>query len=245
MAESVPGKPVFTVITVTKNSERYLEQTILSVIGQKYPGLEYAIIDGGSTDGTLEIIKKYQDRVAYWSSEPDRGIYDAVNKGIRVSTGEIIGIIHSDDYYESDAIAKVVEAFRRDPQGEVFHGNVMMRTAGDQQLRVSHPNIKYDRIWHKMILRHPACFITRTAYAKYGLYDLGYPIAADYELFLRFYKMGARFHYLDEVMAHMREGGISHRRQKESWRECRRIAIAHGLAPWRAYFDYYNKLIKL
>jgi glycosyltransferase involved in cell wall biosynthesis len=245
MREISPGRPVFTIITVTRNSERYLEQTIQSVIGQNFPELEYIIVDGGSTDKTLDIIRKFEKRIDRWVSEPDRGIYDAINKGIGASTGEIIGIIHSDDYYEPGSIAKVAEAYRKSPLGDVFHGNVMMRTVEDQPLRVSHPNTKYRRIWHKMIMRHPACFITRSAYEKYGHYNPEYPIAADYELFLRFYKMGACFYYLNEVLAHMREGGISHRRQKESWRECRRIAIAHGLAPWRAYFDYFHKMIKL
>jgi glycosyltransferase involved in cell wall biosynthesis len=110
------SEPLVSIITVVFNGERYLEETIKSVINQTYKNIEYIIIDGGSTDNTLNIIKKYEDKIDYWISEKDKGIYDAINKGIKLSRGELIGIINADDYYEIDVLEKVVSIYTKDSE---------------------------------------------------------------------------------------------------------------------------------
>lgn len=106
------SEPLVSIITVVFNGEKYLEQTILSVLNQTYSNIEYIIIDGGSSDATLDIINKYTDKIDYWVSEPDSGIYDAMNKGISLATGQLIGIINSDDWYELDAVEEIVRAYK-------------------------------------------------------------------------------------------------------------------------------------
>ena len=115
--------PLISIITVSYNAVKTIEDTILSVINQTYPNIEYIIIDGGSTDGTLDIIKKYQDKITYWVSEPDKGIYDAMNKGIAKANGELIGIINADDWYELDAVQNVVLEFNN-TRPAIYHGGL-------------------------------------------------------------------------------------------------------------------------
>lgn len=238
------AKPLISVITVTFNSEKFLEDTIRSVIGQDYPNIEYIIIDGGSTDRTLEIIKKYEGNISQWISEPDSGLYDAMNKGIDLCHGELIGIINSDDYYETGVLSLVADAYVENPEHDVFHGNLMYLDENSQILNISKPKLNYNRIWDQMIFRHPTCFVKRSLYQRCGRFNLQYPITADYELFLRFYKMGAQFYYLDHVLAYMRKGGYGDQRIREAILERREIVIKHGLTKFKAYFDYYHNLFK-
>lgn len=116
-------QPLVSIVTVSYNSADTIEQTIQSVTKQTYPNIEYIIIDGGSRDGTVEIIKRYQDKISFWISEPDMGIYDAMNKGISYAKGDYIGIINSDDWYELDAIEKIVSKIKEDPI--IIYGNMM------------------------------------------------------------------------------------------------------------------------
>ncbi len=117
-------KPLVSIITVCLNSEKTIEQTIQSVINQTYPNIEYIIIDGKSTDRTLEIIDKYKGKISILVSESDEGIYDAMNKGLKLATGELIGIINSDDWYESDAVETIVNSFLADRNVQVIYGNM-------------------------------------------------------------------------------------------------------------------------
>lgn len=112
--------PLISIITVVYNGEKYLEQTIQSVINQTYKNIEYIVIDGGSTDGTLDIIKKYEEHISYWVSESDKGLYDAMNKGIGVAKGELIGMINSDDWYELEAVEIMAEAYKNNPTKVYF-----------------------------------------------------------------------------------------------------------------------------
>src|SRR6185369_15072253 len=130
--KSLPSKPLVTVITVVFNGAKHLDDTIRSVITQTYDNVEYIIIDGGSTDGTLDIIKKYEGKIDYWVSEKDKGISDAFNKGISLSTGNIIGIINADDWYELDAIQMVAERYiSQNKNNIIFHGELYYHNAFD------------------------------------------------------------------------------------------------------------------
>mgnify|MGYP000302656355 FL=1 len=143
--------PLISVVTVSYNAIATIEQTILSVINQKYSAIEYIIIDGGSTDGTVDIIKKYEDKISYWVSERDNGIYDAMNKGIRHATGKIVGIINSDDWYEMDAFATVADLYLKKGDLYLYHGDIRY-CLGKQETRVDSPNLNLSDFYKIMCI---------------------------------------------------------------------------------------------
>ncbi len=178
--------PKFSIITVCYNSVKTIERTIASVLFQTYQNFEYIIIDGLSTDGTVELIdkykKKYSDKI-HVVSEKDKGIYDAMNKGIEIATGDLIGIINSDDYYEVDALEIVARAFDNEKY-EIIYG--MLRTIKDgKEVSVY---LKNHQWLDKDMITHPTCFITKKIYEDFGLYSLRYRYSADYEFMLRISK---------------------------------------------------------
>jgi len=200
-------KPRVSIITPCLNSEKTIEETIKSVINQTYPHIEYIIIDGGSKDGTLQIIEKYQGEIARWVSEPDEGIFAAMNKGIGLASGEIIGIINSDDWYVEEAVEKVVESYIAQPETDIFFADCMVVLEDIDFAFLRKGNLS--RLVEEMSINHPTCFVTRNAYQKWGRFDNAFKFAADYELALRFYFSGAKFFYIPEVLAFMRKGGAS------------------------------------
>lgn len=174
---------LFSIITVCFNSEKTIERTIKSVLEQSCQDYEYILVDGASSDRTLEIIHKYkplfQGRMKL-ISEPDKGIYDAMNKGIQAASGELIGIINSDDYYEKDALEKIARAY---PGYDytIIYG--MLRTIlNGKEVAVY---IKNHEFLEKDMIAHPSCFVTKKIYNRFGGYSLQYPYSADYEFMLR------------------------------------------------------------
>lgn len=225
----------FSVITVTYNSRKFLPETILSVLSQDYADFEYIIIDGGSTDGSLEIIKGFaagDDRIL-WISEPDKGISDAFNKGLGLATGDLVGIINSDDTYPPWALSCVAQAYQSDSEADVFHGD-MIRFQDETPLFLLKPGKVGENIWYEMPVNHPATFVARRAYALVGGFDAGLRVAMDYELALRLYRAGCRFHYIDRVLAHMRYGGASDKRFFAARREVYVVTVAAGYPRWKA-----------
>lgn len=202
-----------TIITVVFNSERYLEQTIQSVIDQTYDNVEYIIIDGGSTDGTLNIIKKYEQVIDYWLSEPDQGIYDAMNKGIKLATGQIIGLLNSGDLYTSNCIQEVVHLYNKNQ----FHPKLIISGAMyrfDQKHDIKFKLVKkqedVEKINQKMSLNHPATFVSKKVYETVGLFDNNYKICGDYDFLLRAYSdKEVDFIVTHSILTHMMLGGIS------------------------------------
>jgi glycosyltransferase involved in cell wall biosynthesis len=226
---------LFSIITVTYNSRKFLAETIKSVLSQDYADFEYIIIDGGSSDGTLEIIKDFaaeDDRIR-WISEPDNGISDAFNKGLALSTGDLVGIINSDDTYSPGALATVAQAYLSDSGADVFHGD-MIRFQGQTPLFLLKPGKVGDNVWYEMPLNHPATFVTRRAYLLVGGFDIGLRVAMDYELVLRLYRAGCRFRYIDRVLANMRYGGASDERFLAARREVLAVTVAAGYPRWQA-----------
>jgi glycosyltransferase involved in cell wall biosynthesis len=177
--------PTISVITCTYNSARYLEQAIQSVLDQRYPKLEYWIIDGGSTDETLKIVRKYEDRVS-WISEPDRGIADAMNKGIRLSHGEIVAHLHSDDAYVNDALWRVGRLFQQRAGVNWIIGNYLeINDAGALIRTVTLPPYRYALLKKWNMIGHPAAFIRRKVFSEVGLFPLHLRYGMDYDLWLR------------------------------------------------------------
>lgn len=226
----------FSIITPCFNSSGYLRETIESIFSQDYPAIEYIIVDGGSTDGTVDIIREYadRDRRITWISEPDDGIADAFNKGIRMASGDVVGILNSDDRYAPGALMTVAEAVAVHPECDVFHGN-MLRYQGDTPLFLLKPSDVEHNIWHEMPINHPATFVTQKAYRQVGPFDTGLKIAMDYDMMLRLHRAGFRFWHIDEVLAHMRYGGASDAGVLPGLREVFHVSVRQGYPEWKAF----------
>ena len=203
---SIPLK--ISVITPSFNSEKTIEKTISSVVFQdKSCHLEYIIIDGGSTDRTCEIINKYINYINVFISEPDAGAYDAMNKGISLATGDIIGIINSDDWYQEDTIKIVEQEFSKNSDIDVLYSPINNYFEGEYVATFSPGDL--EKLPIRFTLNHPSCFIKKSAYNLIGLYDLQYKIAADYDLILRLFISGLKFHYVDTPLAAYSLNGMS------------------------------------
>ncbi len=211
-----------SIITATYNSQQHLESCIKSVIAQKDVDLEYIIVDGQSTDQTLAIINQYKNHIAVVVSEKDNGIYDALNKGLAVATGEVIGILHSDDFFPNDDILKqVVNVFEK-PIINIVYGNLDYVDRADPQ--------KIIRKWrskpfHKNLFNwgwmpaHPTFYARKNLFKRLGNYNLTYKSAADYDLMLRFmYKNLNQSYFLNKTMVKMRVGGLSNQSFRNRWR---------------------------
>lgn len=197
------NNPLISVVTVSYNAVSTIEQTICSVINQTYPHIEYIIIDGGSTDGTVDIIKKYTNKISCWVSEPDKGIYDAMNKGAQKASGEYLAFLNSDDWYEPDAISIISQHVGEKP--DLVSG--IIKLYKNDLFLYAHGS-SMDNIYNEMIA-HPSAFIRRELFIELGGYNLLYRYVADYELMLRLMKRGGRFVFVDGVIANFRLDGAS------------------------------------
>ncbi|MDR1741371.1 MAG: glycosyltransferase [Synergistaceae bacterium] len=218
-----------TVITVCLNAAESIEGTMLSVLGQDYPALEYIVIDGGSTDGTAEVVGRYRERLARFVSEPDGGIYDAFNKGIRLASGEIVGLLNAADCYAPWALRAVGDA----AEADVLCGKMAVIDEGRGRWTVYSRTGSGEEHLESHMLNHPAAFVRRSAYERYGLFDAGFKIAGDWDLMLRFSRGGAVFRPVDRVLTAVRGGGVSWRPSGLLLRENARV-FARWLPPVRA-----------
>jgi glycosyltransferase involved in cell wall biosynthesis len=194
---------LFSIITVVYNDEDNIEKTILSVLAQTYRNIEYIIIDGASTDRTLSVINKYKDRVSKIISEPDLGIYDAMNKGINIAKGDYISLLNSGDTYERDT-CQIVSNKINELKADIYHG--MIRVFDDKQL-ISIQGCTIHNIKNSMI-NHPTCFVSKQIYSK-NTYDLRYKSASDYDFIIKNYNDGAVFCFIEKILANFYLGGIS------------------------------------
>jgi glycosyltransferase involved in cell wall biosynthesis len=202
----VKKMPLISIITVVYNGEKYLEQTIESVINQTYKNIEYIIIDGGSTDGTHDIIKKYSENISYFISEPDKGLYDAMNKGINVAKGELIGMINSDDWLEVNAINLIVEIYKDNPTKKVFHGDLfyISNTKVMRKFNPSFIKMKY----YGMTYNHPTMYVHRDVYSEFK-YNFQLKVKADYQFVLSCLFRKVPMYYIPEAYVNYRVDGIS------------------------------------
>ena len=237
------SEPKISIITITFNAAKYLEQTLASVADQKYPNLEYIVVDGGSTDNTLEIVQAHKGLITRWISEPDNGISDAFNKGIRMTTGEVIGIINADDYYHPGALATLAKEVRVHPDHDLYYGDAIHEQFDGSGIFHFRPMQDVSRcVWKRMPVSHPATFVRKSAYEKFGLFDTRFRLAMDYELILRMFRRGARFRYVHAPLAHFRYGqpcGLA------GLREVRQIGVENGLSPFVAGLRYAEAALKL
>jgi glycosyltransferase involved in cell wall biosynthesis len=203
-----------SIITVVKNGAETIEETIRSVIGQTYHNIEYLIIDGGSSDATTEIIKRYEARVAYWVSEPDKGIYDGMNKGIKAATGDVVGILNADDIYADDSGIESVATAMSQNKAESCYADLAYvdRRNVNKVVRYWMGGKFYrERFKRGWMPPHPTFFVKREIYRKYGAFNTYFAVAADYELMLRFlYRYGISTIYIPRLLIKMRTRGKSH-----------------------------------
>lgn len=231
-----------SIITVCLNSEQTIEQTIQSVIGQMDCNCEYIIVDGGSADKTKEILERYKHEISTIISEPDNGLYDAMNKGIALATGEIIGIINSDDWYEPGTFETVRRCFQ-ESDAEVIYGN-MNQVDAEGNIRIQIPG-NIERLRYEMVTPHPTVFVKRSLYEKYGAFHEKYTIAADYDLMLRLYTKGIRFFYCDKVLANFRLGGCAMQHAERCVEESLLISKQYLVYAPLKERSYYKKIIWL
>ena len=240
-----------SIITVCLNSEKTIEQTILSVINQSYDDIEYIIVDGNSSDNTLEIVNKYRDQISCIISEVDNGLYHAMNKGIELSSGSVVGILNSDDFYEdSSVISDVMMVFKTNPNFDACYGNLKI---------VNQENVsKLIRSWvpgtfekkkfkYGWVFPHPSLFVSKIVYENSGNFNTKYSTNADFEFMFRcFYVNDCTANYIDRHLVVQRAGGISmslKRRIIANFSD-KSIWGLHGFTvPW--YFRFLKPLRKI
>jgi glycosyltransferase involved in cell wall biosynthesis len=231
-----------SVITPTYNSASTLARTIDSVVAQKYPDLEYIIIDGASTDNTKEIVTSYQNKEDIkFISEPDNGIYDAMNKGVRLATGDIIGILNSDDFYDNNEVLKTIAIAFEDNKIDAVYGDI--KYFGEDINKVTrywqageYTDAKFNNGW---MVPHPTLFVRKSVYDKCGLFNTDLKLAADYEFILRLLKIhGVNMKYIPMTFVRMYNGGTSGSNLKQrikGWQEDKKAWKINGLKVPRLF----------
>ena len=203
-----------SIITVVYNNEKTIKDAIQSVLGQTYKNIEYVIIDGNSKDNTVNLIKEFKDQLGYFVSEKDNGLYDAMNKGIQACTGDVIGILNSDDLYQDlDVLTTVMEQFNNDPELDILYGDLVYVKSDDTNKVVRNWKSKgyYNHFFENAnVPPHPSLFVRRKVYNAVGLFDLQFKLAADYELMLRMFKKhNFKSKYINRLIIKMRLGGAT------------------------------------
>jgi glycosyltransferase involved in cell wall biosynthesis len=229
-------RPSISIVTVTLNSREHIEDTIASVRSQSYPSIEHVIVDGGSTDGTLDVIKAHEKGLADWISEPDRGIADAFNKGLAMTSGDYVLFLNADDWLaDSEALSRAMAAAGSLPDIIFGDCDVVERDTG----RVLH---RLDHGWSPIAFRlgrminHPALFTHRSYFRKYGEFDTSFRISMDFELLLRG-ALQSRIVHVASVITNMRSGGVSMRHREAVVSEIIRAMKKNGVitSPWQEW----------
>ena len=214
-----------SIITTCYNREKTIAQAIESVIGQDYPDIEYIVVDGASTDGSFKVVRSYGSRIAKVISERDGGMYEAINKGIKMATGEIVGLLHSDDFLiHPHIISEIVERFRRTSADIVYGDGLFVDAQETDKVIRDWRSGNYCRWKVRLgwLPLHPTVYIKRSAIDLYGLYNENYKIAADSDFLVRYlYKAHLKVEYLGKYVVRMRMGGLStdSQKRKAMWKE--------------------------
>jgi glycosyltransferase involved in cell wall biosynthesis len=242
-----------SIITVTYNSGSTVEQTILSVIDQTYKDIEYIIVDGKSTDNTLKIVEKYKDKISKILSEKDKGLYDALNKGIEMASGDVIGILHSDDFYiDTSVVQKYADTFLKNNSDSAYSDLYYVdKTNTDKIIRKwKSGRYAFGSFINGWMPPHPTFFVKKEIYQKFGKFNLEFKSAADYELMLRFiHKNKISISYLPEYTVKMRVGGKSNvtvQNRVNANLEDRKAWEVNGLKPrfYTLYLKPFRKILQ-
>lgn len=228
-----------SVIIPVLNNVYFLERAIKSVLRQDYQQIELIIIDGGSTDGSLEIIKKYSSQIYYWESGKDLGISDAFNRGLRKTTGDLIAILDSNNYWKKNTVNFVLSACEQHSNYGVYYGAIEFSDSSTMNKYIKNPIIK--NMACRMSLFHPAIFVKKEVYEKVGLYSLKYEYAMDCEWLHRAMNSGVSFYKINRVLACMSLGGKSDEFYVRSLWEYRKSSIENNIAPKAKSYYYFIK----
>lgn len=226
-----------TIITSCYNREQTIRGCIESVLSQDYPDIEYIVVDGASKDNSLSIINEYKDKISKIISEPDHGMYEAINKGIRVAMGDVIGLVHSDDFlFSNQTVSHIVQRFEETHADFLYGDGLFVNPENTDKVVRNWIGGTY-RLWkvrHGWLPLHPTCYIRREVMERKGLYNESYKIAADSDFLFR-YLLGGELSvtYLKEYIVRMRMGGLStdSARRKQMWKEDIRLYQSHGMNP--------------
>jgi glycosyltransferase involved in cell wall biosynthesis len=231
---SPKNKPLISIVTVVYNGAEFLENTIKSVINQTYDNLEYIIIDGGSTDGTIDIIKKYVDKLSYWISEPDQGIYDAMNKGIDKVTGDWINFMNTGDiFYSHETITEIFSNSKH--QEEIIYGDISYDYGSFSKITKS-KNI--NTLWQGMAFCHQSTFIN-SQYHKANKYSLKYSIAGDYDFLYKAFKQQKNFKYINKIVSIFLTDGLSDTNRFDAIAQRHKIINKYGYnLKYNLYYIY-------
>ena len=223
-----------SIITSCFTREHTIREAIESILAQDYPNIEYIVVDGASTDNSLKIINEYKDRISCVISEPDKGMYEAINKGVRAATGDVIGLVHSDDFlYDAHIISDIVRKFE-ETKADLVYGDGLFVDFNNTDKAVRNwisGNYSKWKVKCGWLPLHPTVYIKRAIMEQWGLYDENYKIAADSDLLVRYlYKANLRIAYLKKYVVRMRMGGLStdNAKRKLMWKEDIRLYKAHG-----------------
>ncbi len=230
--------PTISVVVPVLNNKNGLRQCLDSVISQQYEHLEIAVIDGGSSDGTLEVISDFEHVIAYTESNQDRGISDAFNRGIKATTGELVAVLNSDDFWTGCTIKILLEAIERNPVGDIYSGQIRFVDSSTGRSYLRSPDLR--RMERRMNLFHPALFVRRSCYDQVGMYSEDYQFAMDADWCHRAMKSNVRFAFVDGVLANMVLGGKSDVHYKKSLEEYRRSLVNNDISgPFLAGCYFY------
>lgn len=239
-----------SIITITYNAEKVVNKTIESVLRQTKTIYEYVFVDGGSTDSTNDVIKSYYSALDRQGikvthiSEKDRGISDAFNKGIKLATGDLIGIINADDELLPSSNELLSEHYEKDPDCNIIYGNCLWVDEVNNLQIIKKPCHDLDRLYYDLVLIHPATFIKKSAYKKYGMYNIDYRYCMDKELLCRMHVQGAKFSYIDNEIALMRAGGISDRNAFKTIKEGVKLSNSYHCPKYITYMKAVKKICK-
>jgi glycosyltransferase involved in cell wall biosynthesis len=240
------SEPKVTIITACRNSGDTIGNTIQSIVDQDYLNIEHIIVDANSDDGTAEIIASYGESISLWIREPDDGIADAWNKGIKKANGEIIGILNADDFYNPGTIRAMVDAFNRNTEYGFAFGDLKMmdRSSGRSYRVFGRPEYESNTRYHMLGMPHPAVFVKKWVYDRVGLFDTKYRICADYELMRRTIVQGVKGVYVPRTLTIMSEGGVAERERMLLLREVREISVKYGASKTVAGFSFWAKCLR-
>jgi glycosyltransferase involved in cell wall biosynthesis len=245
--------PSVSIITVSYNNFKTVSDTIRSVLNQTYPDIEYIIIDGSSTDGTAELINSYGNRISKFISEPDNGIYDAINKGIRLATGSIVGVLNSDDFFHDNfVIDKIAGTFKMHEIDAVFGDAQFVDPDNISRIVRNYTSKHFNpgKFKYGFMPAHPSFYVKRELFEKLGYYKVDYKIAADFELLIRFlYINKIKYMYLEMPFLFMRTGGISNKSIRSKYilnKEILRACKENGLQTnyLFVYSKYFTKMFE-
>jgi glycosyltransferase len=227
-----------SIITSVYNNRATVAEAVESVLSQTYGNIEYIVVDGASTDGTVDVIERYADRITTFVSEPDKGIYDGLNKGIGLATGDVVGFLHSDDLFADESVVEKIARAFEESEAESIYGDLIYVAKEDTGRVVRYWKsgaFAYDKLKRGWMPPHPTFYVRREVYGRYGGFDTSFRIAADYDTVLRFLgREKITTHYLPEVLVKMRVGGASNkslanlvRKSGEDLRAMKKNGVGH------------------